>query len=57
MIARKFVEMVMTLEHMNVMMEIWFREMDVLNTVPLKEATIVVKLEVLELLEVKRQTQ
>ena len=43
--AKRYVEMVMISALMNVMMEIWFLEMDVVNTAQLTEGTNVIRLE------------
>lgn len=56
-LVRRFVEMDMIFILMNVMMEIWFLEMDVLSYVQLKEGIIAIKLEQQVYLEVRKLTQ
>lgn len=52
--AKRYVEMVMISALMNVMMEIWFLEMDVVNTAQLNEGTNVIRLEDLAHLVVRK---
>ena len=53
-IVKRFVETAMISALMNVMMEIWFLEMDVVNTAQLNEGTNVIRLEDLAHLVVRK---